>query len=733
LIIDGVTYSRGVGTHAPASGVGTIDYAIGGATTFKATIGVNDYQAGTFGSVILRAYVDGILRYTSPTLTSISAPIDIAVDTTGGATLRLEVDNANGSNGADHATWYNARLEGGSIGLSIAESASNNAVVGSVNRTDADWGDNATYTLVDNAGGRFAVASGTGLITVANSSLLNYEANASHTIVIRATDVAGLTYDKTMTVSVTDVNETPTAVADTATAIEAGGVSNGTAGTNPTGNVLTNDTDVDAGDIKTVSGVLAGVQASAAANVGSAVTGTYGSINIAADGTYTYNVDNNNATVQALRTTANTLTDVFTYTMRDTAGLTSTTQITVTIQGANDAPVATIDNVTAVEGGGTNNSTSGVNPTGNVLTNDTDVDSGDTKTVTGVVAGTPGSASGSVDTGVVGTYGTIRIAANGAYTYFVDNTNATVQALANSSQTIIDVFTYTMTDAAGATSTACVSVTIQGNNDAPVFGTTSTSPTLTLSAGTATGNQAFTGTLGLEFNTTQDIVISQLGAFDDGSDGFLTSKTVTLYNADTQAIIAQATIPAGTSSSLVNGYRYVTLGAPVTLGAGFHGIIAAIGFSASDQNYNSSGLPSLLTLPSGNGVVFTSSSFYSTSGFPTTLDPGQGRYGAGSFLIASPSTDVSLSVSENTSGTVHTAVATDVDTGATITYSLGGVDAALVYGMNSSTGAVAFASAPNFEVRQRLRSRQRLQRQCDRVGRISQQYSFHRDHGNGRQ
>ncbi len=72
--------------------------------------------------------------------------------------------------------------------------------------------------------------------------------------------------------------------------------------------------------------------------MGSAVTGTFGSITIAADGSYTYTVDNNNATVQALRTSSDTLTDVFTYTMRDTAGLTSTTQITVTIQGANDAP-----------------------------------------------------------------------------------------------------------------------------------------------------------------------------------------------------------------------------------------------------------------------------------------------------------------------------------------------------------------------------------------------------------
>ncbi len=101
--------------------------------------------------------------------------------------------------------------------------------------------------------------------------------------------------------------------------------------------MLTNDTDVDAGDTKTVNGVVAGAQASASGNVGVGVTGTYGSINIAADGSYTYTVNNSNAAVQALRTTANTLSDVFTYRVVDAGGLTSLATITVTIQGANDA------------------------------------------------------------------------------------------------------------------------------------------------------------------------------------------------------------------------------------------------------------------------------------------------------------------------------------------------------------------------------------------------------------
>ncbi len=287
------------------------------------------------------------------------------------------------------------------------------------------------------------------------------------------TDAAGATSTTQITVTIQGANDAPTAVVDTAIAVEAGGVSNGTAGTNPTGNVLTNDTDPDSsanGETKTVSGVVAGTAGSAVGNVASSVTGTYGSITIAANGSYTYTVDNSNATVQALRTNGQTILDVFTYTMTDAAGATSTTQITVTIQGANDAPTAVADTAIAVEAGGVSNGTAGTNPTGNVLTNDTDPDSsanGETKTVSGVVAGTAGSAVGNVTSSVTGTYGSIIIAANGSYTYTVDNSNATVQALRTSGQTILDVFTYTMTDAAGATSTTQITVTIQGANDAP--------------------------------------------------------------------------------------------------------------------------------------------------------------------------------------------------------------------------------------------------------------------------
>ncbi len=280
------------------------------------------------------------------------------------------------------------------------------------------------------------------------------------------TDTAGSTATTQLTITIQGRNDGPTAVNDTPVAIEAGGVNNGSSGTNPTGNVLSNDLDVDLGDSMTVTGIVAGSQATASGQIGTNVTGAYGSILLGSDGTYTYTVNNSNAAVQALRTPAQTLQDVFTYTMEDGSGLSSTATITITIQGSNDAPTAVANTATAVEAGGVTNLISGSDPTGNVLTNDTDVDAGDTKTVTGVSAGIQSSTSGNVGSSVIGTYGSLVIQSGGTYTYTLDNNHAAVEAL-NNGQTLSETFSYTLTDASGATSTTTLVITIQGADDLP--------------------------------------------------------------------------------------------------------------------------------------------------------------------------------------------------------------------------------------------------------------------------
>ncbi len=96
--------------------------------------------------------------------------------------------------------------------LTIAENAANNSAIGTATGIDVDTGETFTYTLTDTAGGRFAIHSSTGAITVADGSRLDYEFATSHQITIRVTDSGGLTYDKQFSINVTNVNEAPTDV-----------------------------------------------------------------------------------------------------------------------------------------------------------------------------------------------------------------------------------------------------------------------------------------------------------------------------------------------------------------------------------------------------------------------------------------------------------------------------------------------------------------------------------------
>ncbi|MFN7627612.1 MAG: VCBS domain-containing protein, partial [Pirellula sp.] len=292
-------------------------------------------------------------------------------------------------------------------------------------------------------------------------------------------DAAGLPMTGTVTINITGSNDAPVAIADQGFAIESGGVFNSTSGSNASGNVLINDTDVDGGingETKVVTGVAAGNAMSVSGSVGIAVAGSYGTITLNSDGSYSYWVDDSNPDVQSLRTSGQTLHDSFSYTVTDAAGLSDTNQLTITIRGRNDNPIANLDFGTAFESGGDLNGTLGSNAVGDVLANDTDADSasdGETKEVAGVVSGVALSATGSVGVGVQGMYGTILIDSHGSYIYVIDENNLDVQRLRLVSETLTDVFTYTVIDAGGLTDTSQVAITLRGANDAP-FAITST-------------------------------------------------------------------------------------------------------------------------------------------------------------------------------------------------------------------------------------------------------------------
>jgi parallel beta-helix repeat protein len=88
---------------------------------------------------------------------------------------------------------------------SVAENSPAGTAVGNFTAVDPNAGDTHTFTLLDNAGGHFALSGNT--LVVAPGANLNYESAASYTVVVRATDSGGLSFDKSFTINIQNVNE----------------------------------------------------------------------------------------------------------------------------------------------------------------------------------------------------------------------------------------------------------------------------------------------------------------------------------------------------------------------------------------------------------------------------------------------------------------------------------------------------------------------------------------------
>jgi choice-of-anchor C domain-containing protein len=72
-----------------------------------------------------------------------------------------------------------------------------------------------TYSITSQTvAGAFAINSDSGVVTVANGSLLNFESQTSHTLTVRVTDGSGATFDKAFTVAVNNLTESNTAPSD---------------------------------------------------------------------------------------------------------------------------------------------------------------------------------------------------------------------------------------------------------------------------------------------------------------------------------------------------------------------------------------------------------------------------------------------------------------------------------------------------------------------------------------
>ncbi|MFD3210478.1 retention module-containing protein [Pseudomonas sp. LR_7] len=202
---------------------------------------------------------------------------------------------------------------------------------------------------------------------------------------------------------------------------------------------------------ETASGSLAGtvsggIGALTFTLVGTA-SGQYGQIQLNADGSYTYTLTSPPQSSTPANDGPNSMTETFTYEVKDSLGNTTTSTITITI--VDDVPKAHCDEVNVTEGGSVS---------GNVLVNDVigaDVPA-DGKYVVGVRAGsdTSTSAHGQLGTQVMGQYGYLTLDAQGNATYHA-NPDSVAPAGAS------DVFVYTIRDSDGDESTTTITINVQ--------------------------------------------------------------------------------------------------------------------------------------------------------------------------------------------------------------------------------------------------------------------------------
>jgi Ca2+-binding RTX toxin-like protein len=100
----------------------------------------------------------------------------------------------------------NAPPTGATFSGSVNENTASGAIIATVAGSDPDAGDVLTYSLTNTAGGRFAIST-TGVVSVANGTLLNFETATSHSITVRIADTRGEFIDRSFAIAVNNINE----------------------------------------------------------------------------------------------------------------------------------------------------------------------------------------------------------------------------------------------------------------------------------------------------------------------------------------------------------------------------------------------------------------------------------------------------------------------------------------------------------------------------------------------
>ncbi len=316
----------------------------------------------------------------------------------------------------------------GQLTGTISNIDSDGRISGNLNDGDVDTGDTHTWSVADNQGdyGRLMLVNGKWTYTLDTSldavKLLGVGETLSDTFEVTVTDSYGETSTETITVTIDGSNLPPEIAQDDQIVMELKEDekitdSNTLVVTDPNGDDVTFDAKT--------------------------LTGTYGVFTVDENGVWTYELDNDAAHIQGLRE-GEVVSETFTVFAVDEHGAKTAQEVTINITGTNDVPkISGMDTASVEEADGSTAS-------GNFVTSDVDV--GDNVVVS------PGTQ---------GSYGSVSVDNNtGRWTYTVDGNDPAVNSLSKG-ETLTDTITIIATDDAGDTAEMTITITINGENDAP--------------------------------------------------------------------------------------------------------------------------------------------------------------------------------------------------------------------------------------------------------------------------
>lgn len=394
-----------------AGGYGTFTMTAGGVWTYTLDDGNGAVQALNVGDILTDHFtvttIDGTPQLVTITINGTNDAAIISGTTTGSL-----VEAGGTSPGTPVAT--------GTLLAADVDNPANTFVA--VNTPTASAHSYGSFTIT---------AAGVWTYTLDNSSTAVQALNNGDTLTDSFTVTSADGTAQTVTITINGSNDGAVISGTKAgSVIEAGGVANGTAGTPIATGTLT---DLDPDNTSNTFTPVSTPRTSA---------GGFGTFTMTALGTWTYVLDNNNGTVQALNV-GDTLNDQFTVTTVD-----GTPQlVTITIHGSNDAAfISGTTTGSVLEAGGISSGT----PVATGTLTDTDIDN-PANTFTAVTS--PRTSDGG--------YGAFTMTASGLWTYTLDNNNAVVDAL-DVGDTLTDHFTVTTIDG----TTQEVTIAIHGASDA---------------------------------------------------------------------------------------------------------------------------------------------------------------------------------------------------------------------------------------------------------------------------